>query len=245
VTEVLLPAVAPRRSWAHVGSAVAAGALRTAWLPGTSRRQQRVLVRSAADLLSAAGVRVVVRAPATAWPRTGVGRLVVADDAGWLGALALLTAVPGVRVLDDGAPAAAGPLLRCGAVVVETARPRSLPATVAAVAERLRAGATVVCQPGRAAARGTGPAPFRSALLQAAVDTGAPVCPVALAVCGPDGAPLPVRARPGVRDLAAAAGAVVEVVLLPALGTAGAHRRSLAARAAERIATGTAAPARG
>jgi hypothetical protein len=185
-----------------------------------------VLVRSAADLLHALGVRVVVRAPATAWPRHG-GRLVVADDGGWLGALALLTAVPGARVLDDAAPAAAGRLLRCGGLVVASGRPRALPVTVAAVADRLRAGGTVVCQPGRTARQGS----FRPALLQAAVGTGAAVCPVRLVVRGPAGTALAPLARPRVRDLAPAAGAVVEVHLLPALTRDGPDRRTLAALA--------------
>src|SRR3954465_9330286 len=55
----------------------------------TLARGRRGSGGAAARLLTAAGVRVEVRAPAVAWPRQGAGRLVVANRVGALDDLAL------------------------------------------------------------------------------------------------------------------------------------------------------------
>jgi hypothetical protein len=61
---------------------------------GSVRRRQSVQVCGAARLLTAAGVRVVVVQPPAPWPRTRAVRLAARNEAGLLGDLALLTAVP-------------------------------------------------------------------------------------------------------------------------------------------------------
>jgi hypothetical protein len=58
------------------------------------RRRQSLQVCSAARLLTALGIRVVVVQPSTPWPRDRAHRLVIRNEAGLLGELALLTAVP-------------------------------------------------------------------------------------------------------------------------------------------------------
>jgi hypothetical protein len=88
----------PRTRWRRglrLAAALAALQLRVALAPDrSSRRRQRVDVCGAARILTALGVRVRVVAPRTPWPRGRACRLVVADDTGWLGDLALVTAVP-------------------------------------------------------------------------------------------------------------------------------------------------------
>ena len=83
----------PIPGWFRVGATVAAGRLR----PPVGGRRRRA-VCGAARLLTGLGVRVEVRAPATAWPRTGTGVLLVSDTVTALDPLALLTAVPGAVV---------------------------------------------------------------------------------------------------------------------------------------------------
>ena len=84
---------APHRRLRLAGALAAVG-IRSAVLPRTDgRRRGRAQVCGAARILTALGVRVVVVAPATAWPRTG-GRLVVQGSPGRIGRLAVLTAVP-------------------------------------------------------------------------------------------------------------------------------------------------------
>src|SRR4051794_40375013 len=155
-------------NWLRVGATVAAGRLRPP--VGSSRRRS---VCGAARVLTGLGVRVEVHAPATAWPRTDAGLLLVSNRATALDPLALLTVVPGAALA--GAPD------RLAGVPLPT-----VPAVSARVATHLRRGTTVGVRPEEGRCSGPGPGRFSPALLAAAVDTGAAVCPVArpLARCG-------------------------------------------------------------
>lgn len=97
-TTVPHPTVDPttrRRRRLRLAAALAGLHARTVLVPETSiRRRQRVQVCGAARILTALGVRVRVVGPRTAWPRHRPCRLVVADDAGWLATMALITTVP-------------------------------------------------------------------------------------------------------------------------------------------------------
>lgn len=87
-----------RRRRMRLARTLARASVRSALLPRRSTRsRQRLAVCRAADILSALGVRVQVVGGAVPWPR--VGRVVVSDSTGWLGNLALATAVPGTPVL--------------------------------------------------------------------------------------------------------------------------------------------------
>jgi hypothetical protein len=88
------PALQQRRRL-RLAAALAAARLRLAVLPASAiARRQRVQLCSAARILTAAGVRVRVVQPGTPWPRHRPLRLVTGTDPGWLGDLAVLTAVP-------------------------------------------------------------------------------------------------------------------------------------------------------
>jgi hypothetical protein len=190
---------APTPTWFRVGATVAAGRLR----PPVGRRRSRT-VCGAARVLTGLGVRVEVRAPATAWPRTGTGPLLVSDEVTALDPLALLTVVPGAAVAGAPDRLAGVPL-------------PALPADPARVGAALRAGSPVsTCR-------------ADAALLAAALDAGAAVCPIALRWRG-TATPPPAGHSPvaAMRWLAAAPGAVVEVHLLPALSPAGATPEELA-----------------
>ena len=79
----------------HYAAALAGARMRASLLPGASvRRRQAFQVCSAARLLTALGIRVDVVQPGIPWPRHRTHRLDVTNDAGLLGDLALLTAVP-------------------------------------------------------------------------------------------------------------------------------------------------------
>jgi hypothetical protein len=112
------PAVQQRRRL-QLAATLAGLHVRTALVPPhATRRRQRLQVCGAARVLTALGVRVRVVPPTTPWPRTG-GRLLLDRDApGWLGDLALVTAVPRTtggwaavcrRVLPGAAVEPAGP----------------------------------------------------------------------------------------------------------------------------------------
>ncbi len=200
--------------WLRVGATVAAGRLRPP--VGSSRRRS---VCGAARLLTGLGVRVEVHVPATAWPRTGTGLLLVSNTATALDPLVLLTVVPGAAV--------AGVPDRLAGVPVPT-----VPAVSARVAAHLRRGTPVSVRPEEGVRRGPGLGRFSPALFAAAVDAGAAVCPVAVRWRGA-ASPTPGSRSTvaAMRWLAASPGAVAEVHLLPALSSAGATPQELATTA--------------
>jgi hypothetical protein len=88
------PAVQQQRRL-RLAATLAGARLRMAVVPGcAARRRQSIQLCSAARILTALGVRVRVVQSGTPWPRHRPLRLVTAADPGWLGDLALLTAVP-------------------------------------------------------------------------------------------------------------------------------------------------------
>ena len=119
---------------------------------------RRHAVCPAARLLTAAGVRVVVRPPATPWP-TG-GKLVVANRVSWVDDLALRTAVAAVPT-DEGA-------VWPGLPTVPVDR----------VAEVLAGGRSVLVRPEAGSGCGAEPGRFRAEPFAAALAAGVPVCPV-------------------------------------------------------------------
>jgi hypothetical protein len=115
-------------------SATLAGVrLRASVLPAAAvRRRQALQMCSAARLLTALGIRVAVVQPDVPWPRPGTLPLRVRNEAGLLGDLALLTAVPKTTV---GWAAVADRVLPSGATL-RTAEPdpddtRMCPVTIA------------------------------------------------------------------------------------------------------------------
>jgi 1-acyl-sn-glycerol-3-phosphate acyltransferase len=243
------PALRRHRGRRLAGALAGAGvaALRA---PLTGRRgRRRLVVCAAARVLTAVGVRVEVHASPIAWPRTGPAPLVVANHVSWLDGLALLTVVPGVPVAkrEMGGWPVVGPLLRrTGVVLVDRARIRALPGTVAEVTGLLRGGTPVTVHPEGTTSCGVALGRFRPAFFQAAVHAAAPVCPVALRYRVDGGASSAVAAyltggslRSSLARVVSARGLVVEVHLLPALDPAGADRRELAALAEYAIAAVT------
>jgi hypothetical protein len=87
------PATQQRRRLSYT-AAMAAIRVRASLPAGGSGRRQVWQVCSAARVLTAVGIRVSVVQPRVPWPRHRTHRLEVTNEAGLLGDLALLTAVP-------------------------------------------------------------------------------------------------------------------------------------------------------
>jgi hypothetical protein len=87
------PPATRRRRRLRLARTLVGQSVRARLLPATERRRQRLQLCSAADTLTAVGVRVQVFQPAVPWPRAG--RFVISDHFGRLGDLAVSTAVPG------------------------------------------------------------------------------------------------------------------------------------------------------
>ncbi|SCG33906.1 lysophospholipid acyltransferase family protein [Micromonospora halophytica] len=199
--------------------------------------------RGAARVL---GVRLEVRGRSPGRPA-----LLVANHVSWLDVLAVLAVAP-ARLLaksDVRGWPLVGVLARAaGALFVDRARPRELPATVDRLVTALRRGDAVAVFPegttwcGTAASRACRPGRgFRPAAFQAAIDAGVPVVPLRLTYrCAATGEATTAAAFLGDETLWASARRVLaarDLVLTVRIGAAlhparGADRRALA-RAAE------------
>jgi 1-acyl-sn-glycerol-3-phosphate acyltransferase len=243
-----LPPLTPRgrtRAGLRLGALAAvllATAATTPLLPAALRG--RWLRRCCRLVLRAAGVRLAVRGDVA----YGAGALVVANHLSWLDVVALHAVAP-VRMLAKREvrdwPVIGTIAARTGSLFVDRAGLRALPATVSGIADALRAGATVGVFPEGTTWCGAAGGPFRRAAFQAAIDAGAPVRPVALALRHADGTPAPSATFVGDQDLLDSLrrvvrepGLVCELTVLPLLSPTG-DRRELAARAAAAVAAAT------
>ena len=205
-------------------------------------------------LLAASGVRLVTTGEARL--STGRGTLVVANHVSWLDIPAVL-AVEGMRVLAKsdvrGWPILGPMAARGGTLFIDRRRLRRLPATVAAIADTLRAGQSVLVFPEGSTWCGRTQGRFYPATFQAAIDADAPVRPVSLRYRLADGTPTTVAAFVGTDTLIASVlrvvatrGLVVELDAAPvavvpvagasgAAGAPGAARRTMATHTADLI----------
>ncbi|MFC4946360.1 lysophospholipid acyltransferase family protein [Pseudonocardia sp. GCM10023141] len=178
-------------------------------LPATLRA--RWLQACCRAVLRAAGVRLRIRG--TIEP----GGLVVANHLSWLDILALDALTP-LRMLAKtevrGWPVIGGLAARTGAVFVDRAGLHALPAVVAGTADALRSGATVGVFPEGTTWCGAAAGRFRRAAFQAAIDAGATVRPVAIALRTAGGAPARAAAFVGDQTLL---DSLLRVVRMPAL----------------------------
>jgi 1-acyl-sn-glycerol-3-phosphate acyltransferase len=196
--------------------------------------------------LRAVGVRLRVTGSV---PPGGV--LLVSNHLSWIEILAVGALAP-VRMLAKQEvrdwPLVGGLAARSGALFVDRAGLRALPATVAAMAEALRAGAVVGVFPEGTTWCGAAAGPFRRAAFQAAIDAGVPVVPVAVVLHPPADGPQAAAAFIGEETLWEALQRVLRMrglecslTVLPALAPVP-DRRELARRAGAAVATVTGVP---
>jgi 1-acyl-sn-glycerol-3-phosphate acyltransferase len=178
--------------------------------------------------------------------------LVVANHVSWLDACVVQAVLPGRIVV--GAEEASWPVLGTicrgfEAIVVRPGDVLDVRRTVSEIATALCAGERVVVFPEGAPTDGQRVGRFHAALLQAAIDTGAPVQPVALRWLGLGGRPTSAVTRAGERRRGASLGGVlaapylrVAVCVGTPLSVAGRSRRELAVLAREFVATSLGVP---
>ncbi|WP_158168047.1 lysophospholipid acyltransferase family protein [Mycolicibacterium smegmatis] len=201
-------------------------------LPGRSH-VQRIYCRL---LLRCLGVRIRLSGGPI---RNLQGVLVVSGHVSWLDIFAIGSVLPGsfVARADLVEWPALGRVARLMKVIpIDRASLRRLPAVVATVADRLRAGRTVVAFPEGTTWCGLAHGPFRPAMFQAAVDAARPVQPLRLTYRHRDGRPSTTPAFVGQDTLLRSVCRVVTArrtvchVHVGALQLPGDDRRALAAR---------------
>ena len=201
-------------------------------MPGRSHLQRgycRLMLRSLGVRMSVSGGPI----------RNVPGVLVVSGHVSWLDVFAIGTVLPGSYVAraDLVEWPALGPIVRLMKVIpIDRARLRRLPAVVTAVADRLRAGHTVIAFPEGTTWCGLGYGRFRPAMFQAAVDAGRPVQPLRLSYRHRDGRPSTVPAFVGDDSLLTSIRRVITArrtvchLHVESLQLPGTDRRDLAAR---------------
>jgi 1-acyl-sn-glycerol-3-phosphate acyltransferase len=205
--------------------------------PAGRERLIRLWTRSVA---AAFGVRVRIPEPAPREP--GRGLLVVSNHVSWLDIPLIAAVFPGRNVAKREIrdwPVIGRLCVRGRTIFIDRERIRSLPDTVAEVAEALRAGATVVAFPEGSTWCGREEGRYRPALFQAALDAGADVQPLLVRYRHADGTPSTAAAFLGedtlmdsVRRVVAARGLTAEVAALPRIAARTLpDRRSLATAA--------------
>jgi 1-acyl-sn-glycerol-3-phosphate acyltransferase len=220
---------------ALVGVAVLPGRARDRWLRACYRA-----------VLRCSGVRLRV-----AGELGGGGELLAVNHLSWIEVLAVGTVRPlrmvAKREMGDW-PVVGRIARRSGALFVDRAGLRGLRATVAATADALRDGADVAVFPEGTTWCGVAAGPFRRAVFQAAIDSGAPVRPVAVVLRLPSGEPATAAAFIGEQTLwdsllrvLRLPGVVCELTILPPLPRP-ADRRELARQAGDAIAAVTGVP---
>ncbi|MER7701375.1 lysophospholipid acyltransferase family protein [Kitasatospora sp. NPDC097605] len=189
---------------------------------GTRERLARFWARG---LLGSLGVAVRIEpAPGAG---AGDGALLVANHVSWLDIPLIAAARPGRSLAKTEVRhwPVLGPLIAWGGTVfLDRDRLRTLPATVAEVAEGLRAGRPVIVFPEGSTWCGRESGRFRPAFFEAAVQSGAPVQPVAIRYRLADGRPTSAPAFVGEDGLltslarvVAVRGLVAELAFRPAL----------------------------
>lgn len=198
---------------------------------------RRLMARLAAHTLAILRVRP---RPAGAYPLRAGPVLLVANHVSWLDVYALNVALGGTRSVAKREVAAwpvAGAIARgCRTFFHERGNIRDAARVKDAVAAALRSGERVVVFPEGITTEGDGVAPFRAAFLQAAVDAGVPVQPVAIRYPNTDGAPDPAAAFVGDMTFLASLARVLRRESLdacltfgPPIASPGRSRRDLAA----------------
>lgn len=203
-------------------------------------RRVRLMFRG---VLRAFGVKLVVRggedfltAPA------GRGALVVNNHISWLDIVAINALRP-MRALAKkeiaGWPVLGGLVRRGGSIFLDRERLRTLPATMAELADALRTGSLVSVTPEGTTWCGLASGRFTTATFQAAIDGGVPVRPIALRYRLADGRETsrpafigPESLIASLRRVAALRGLVLEIHICPEIAPGRAEtRRELAALA--------------
>lgn len=249
-----LPKASCDASCVHAGGA-APGRRSVMWLRTSTRVVMGVLLFSGVPLLAVPlpgrshiqrfycrlmlrclGVRIALSGGPI---RNLKGVLVVSGHVSWLDIFAIGAVLPGsfVARADLIEWPALGKLARIMKVIpIERGNLRRLPAVVHLVAERLRAGHTVVAFPEGTTWCGLAYGPFRPAMFQAAVDAARPVQPLRLNYRHRDGRQSTVPAFVGDDTLLQSVRRVITArrtvchIHVPSLQLPGEDRRALAAR---------------
>lgn len=229
------------------------GGLATVFLAfplGGARLHERCIATWSRWLMRACGARVIERVADGATPLSalrgthgaGAGRLLLANHVSWLDIFAIDSLAPASFAAK--AEIATWPLVgtlvsRVGTVFIERGRRHAVHAVIQRMGDKLNDGHRAAVFPEGTTSDGRRLLPFHGNLVQAALNTGAPMVPVGLRYRDPDGEPSHAAMFIGDTTFLASLWRVtghpridVEVHVLPAIAAADGLTRQEAARRA-------------
>jgi len=226
-----------------IGATLASGLLAAALVFPFAPSAARLALsqRWARGMIRALGARLCVEGEAAA-----PGALLVANHVSWLDILVIASHAPAVFVAKKEVrdwPAIGWLAARAQALFLKRSSGRSLLQVKNRIAALLLEGRNVAIFPEGTTSDGSGVLPFRSGLLQAAVDGAQPVQPVAIAYYGEDGDPSADAAFIDGMTLWQSIGAIcrsgritVRLAFAAPLATPGRSRKELAREAHDMVA---------
>ena len=252
--EMTPPAARPRLNalrvlgiGAHLVGGLATAALIFPFAPAAARFALKR--RWALRMIRALGVRLRVEGSAPVH-----GAILVANHVSWLDVLAIASSAPVVFVAKSevsGWPAIGWLAARAGTLFLKRSSGRSLLRVKNRIGALLLAGRGVALFAEGTTSNGSAVLPFRSGLLQAAVDSARPVQAVAIAYYDEDGESSEAAAFIDGMSLWQSIGAIcrcgritARLVVIPPLALAGRSRKELAREARDAITAALAQPLR-
>lgn len=222
----------------HLSWALLLAAVYLSWLPDEGRR--RLIQRWCKQVLPKLRMHVVVAGTLPSRPA-----MLVANHISWVDAWAINSLHP-VRFVAKSEvrdyPIVGWLTKQCGVVFIKRARRRDTARVSSEGAKVLKQGDCLCVFPEGTTTDGTYILPFKSSLLQAAVDTGVDVVPVALRYLSPDGSPNTDVAFIGEMNLWQSLLIILsqdkircEITFLDAISSRGQDRQSLAQAAQAQI----------
>ena len=213
--------------------------------PWASRAHRQALsMRWSRTLLATLGIRLTV----SGTPPDGSGGVMfVANHLSWLDPFLVLARCPAHFVAKSEVrrwPVLGWLAAQSGTVFIQRQRSRDTGRVMRTLVDLLQCGRDVGMFPEATTSDGTTLFPFKPSLLQAAADSGAPLCPVGIRYVNPDGSrnleTLFIGETGLLHSLWAVCGArgiVAELYYCPLIESAGRSRRELAQRAETAIAS--------
>lgn len=226
----------------HIVRGLAIAAVRLSRASAAGRSD--IIRRWSRQLLAVLDIRLIVHGNPP--DCSAAGAVFVANHVSWLDIQAIhsVHAVRFIAKHEIGDWPVFGRLAACaGTVFIERTRRHEARRTVAMLTERLRAGDCICFFPEGTTSDGSTVRPFKSSLLQAAIDARAPVRPVAISYTNADGSINRQMAYfdemslwESLKRVLAQSAPTVTLHFLPAIDTDGLERQEVSAQARQAIA---------
>lgn len=201
-------------------------------------RRGKLQRRWSRELLAVLGLRLEVSGPASSGMSNAIQGLMVANHVSWLDVFVISALAPATFVCKSEVrrwPLIGSLCARAGTVFLERGSAFAAQRIHRILAGKLKQGEAVAIFPEGTTTEGKAPLPFRAALMQSAIDAGAPLQPLAIRYLDKRGDPAAAANYCGETSfwqslcgIAGASGMTASIAILEPVATAAVSRRELA-----------------